>query len=330
MQISMLREHVRERALEFAWNSWAQMGVFATANVEDDRAADPEALLVFTLEVARRDPRLFDEVLDWLRENERLVSVQRLRNLCDDDRDRRVVDASLRWVSRFRANPRFGQEGKQHEHGPRETLFGGDVDEIWRPDPHFLELGLVRPYLEPSRKSARPDPTSPINFAFRMRLAFGVGSHAEILRFLLTVPAPDVSAQLVAEVVAFAKRNVGDTLDALVDAGIVSQVALSNERRYSIDKDAWAGVFRAQTAPGYREWPQLLRAVRRIIRWLEDPSVDDLSESMRASGARDLLARVEHDLLFAGIPVLGKSLPGAKYWDGFAETVDGALTALRL
>lgn len=64
------------------------MGVFATARRADRWAADPEALLLFTLEVARADARLFDEVLDWLALNERLVSVQRLRNLYRDDTDR--------------------------------------------------------------------------------------------------------------------------------------------------------------------------------------------------------------------------------------------------
>jgi hypothetical protein len=53
----------------------------------DRSAQDPEALLLFTFEVARDDPRLFGEVLDWLALNERLVSVQRLRNLCRDDAD---------------------------------------------------------------------------------------------------------------------------------------------------------------------------------------------------------------------------------------------------
>jgi hypothetical protein len=32
----------------------------------EEHAADPEALLLFTFEVGRNDPRLFDEVLDWL------------------------------------------------------------------------------------------------------------------------------------------------------------------------------------------------------------------------------------------------------------------------
>ena len=85
MSASTLRDSVTTRLLGFAWDQWAQLGVFAPTSRRDQTAADPEALLLFTFEVGRSDPRLFDEVLDWLLANERLVSVQRLRNLCRDD-----------------------------------------------------------------------------------------------------------------------------------------------------------------------------------------------------------------------------------------------------
>ena len=102
MQISDLRRDVRARVLAFAWDQWAQMGVFGTSRRADRWAADPEALLLFTLEVARADARLFDEVLDWLALNERLVSVQRLRNLCRDDTDRTLAEAALASVAQSR------------------------------------------------------------------------------------------------------------------------------------------------------------------------------------------------------------------------------------
>ena len=81
MLISELRERTRQGFLEFAWRQWAQAGLSANVTVLDDWAIDPEALILFTIAVARRDPRLFDEMLDWLTGNRRLLSMQRLRNL---------------------------------------------------------------------------------------------------------------------------------------------------------------------------------------------------------------------------------------------------------
>lgn len=63
-------------------------------------AQDPEALVVFTLEVARADPGLFDELLDWLLVNEKLLSVRRLRAMCADPEDERLLAGALGWLAR--------------------------------------------------------------------------------------------------------------------------------------------------------------------------------------------------------------------------------------
>ena len=66
---------------DFAWRQWAQIGVSATVEGADRWAVDPEALILFTVGIGRRDPRLFDEMLDWMAFNHELLSVRRLRNL---------------------------------------------------------------------------------------------------------------------------------------------------------------------------------------------------------------------------------------------------------
>ena len=73
MPISELRKRVDNELLDFVWNEWAQMGVFADPKVESPWAADPEALLLLTLEAGRSDARVFDETLDWLAVNAGLI-----------------------------------------------------------------------------------------------------------------------------------------------------------------------------------------------------------------------------------------------------------------
>jgi hypothetical protein len=91
MQLSETREAVGLGLLDFAWRQWAQIGVSAGAGGDDGWAVDPEALVLFTIGVGRGDPRLFDEMLDWIALNHRLLSLQRLRNLTP----RFPVDAGL-------------------------------------------------------------------------------------------------------------------------------------------------------------------------------------------------------------------------------------------
>jgi hypothetical protein len=81
MQISEIRDKVSQGLLDFAWRQWAHVGVSATVEGADRWAVDSEALILFTIGIGRRDPRLFDEMLDWMALNHELLSTQRLRNL---------------------------------------------------------------------------------------------------------------------------------------------------------------------------------------------------------------------------------------------------------
>jgi hypothetical protein len=74
--------------------------------------------------------------------------------------------------------------------------------------PHRRELRRPpMPLTVRSGKSQVPDLRAPINFAFRLRQLLGIGARAEAARFLLTVHAPSVTAQVVTESAGFAKRN---------------------------------------------------------------------------------------------------------------------------
>ena len=81
MPISEIRDRVSQGLLDFAWRQWSQIGASTTVGGADRWAVDPEALILFTTGIARRDPRLFDEMLDWMAFNHELLSTQRLRNL---------------------------------------------------------------------------------------------------------------------------------------------------------------------------------------------------------------------------------------------------------
>jgi hypothetical protein len=57
------------------------LGVVGHAGSEDEWIIDPEALLLLTCTLGRHEPRLFDEVLDWIRENGRFINVMRLKRI---------------------------------------------------------------------------------------------------------------------------------------------------------------------------------------------------------------------------------------------------------
>lgn len=333
MSISALRERVRSELTSFAWDQWAQMGVFAPTERRDRWAADPEALLLFSLEIGRDEPRLFDEVLDWMLTNERLVSVQRLRNLSAGEEDRDLAEAALTWVASQRPSARFkplADTGSRS--GNLRPLFRTVAQQVRSPDEVFLTFDLLKPDTPPSGKSQPPNPELPINFAFRMRHLFGLGSRAEVVRYLITFSEAAVPAQSVAEAAGYAKRNVNETLAALVASRTVTTFEVGNERRYLLNRALWDQLLELQPGarPTYRDWPRLLSALRRLTRWLEDTRLDQLSPYMLASEARTLMDELESSLATASVLLPSTAnAQGEEYWTVFEEQVDQILSALK-
>jgi hypothetical protein len=330
MQISELRDYVSGRLIAFAWDQWAQMGVLGASQRRNRWSADPEALLLFTFEAGRGDARLFDEVLDWLLVNERLVSVQRLRNLCRDEIDRELAQASLDWVGQWRPRARLVTKNRHEPPGAPSALFRGPRIAIARPDDAFEKHGWLKPASEPSRKSQSPDLLAPINLSFRLRQILGVGARAEVVRVLLTTGAVRMTAQAITTPAAYAKRNVHDALASLHAAGVVETFAVGKERRYGIERERWAALLglSVDELPVRRDWPQLLYAMRLLTRWLEDESHAALSPYMLASEARVLANQLEPELLFAGVHFSAAGPAGADYWQRFADQAKAAVDAL--
>lgn len=335
MQISTLRRNVSERLAAFAWDEWAQMGVLATPHRESPWAADPEALLLFTLEVGRNDPRLFDEVLDWFARNAALISFQRFRNRYATGVDERIGEAALARVAAHDAKVRV-QRRPSRDTGATELLFYGSQPPS-APDESFIAHGFLKVRTERSGKSQPPDMTRPINFAFRLRNGFGVGSRAEIMRFLLTasVRAPFGSRPLfttlaVAEAAGFAKRNVHEALNALVAAGWIELVVRGNERLYAVDPERWhrALWIDGRPYPPYRDWAHALQALAELHRWLHDPANEALTPYMQASEARSLMTHLEPALARAGLAVTQRPAEGAAYWEVFVDAVEQTVAAV--
>ncbi len=328
MDPRLLNRELGERLIAFAWEEWGQMGLLASAQGRSPWAQDPEALIVFTLEVARGEPRLFDELLDWMLLNEPLLSVRRLRAMCIDDTDRALAEGALGWLALQRPQTRLVGGAPRSSHPGLEPLFrgGGPLTDI---DVSFAAAGLARAPLTPSHKSQAPDPTQPINLAFRLRQILGVGIRAETIRVLLGIDAPRVTAQVLARASGYSKRNVHEALAGLTNARVISAVSVGGEQRYAAERPGWAALLdvNPKQLPIHRDWPQLLSALRRILRWSEQPELASLSDYLLGSRTRDLLEAIRPELALAGIPV---SISGTSEdaWRDLTDIVERTLAAM--
>jgi hypothetical protein len=316
MRISELRTTVNRGLLDFAWGQWSQLGVSASVTGSDRWAADPEALILFTLGIARRDPRLFDEVLDWFALNQKLLSMQRLRNLTARfPVDANLVAAAVAWarepvptdvlVSYKRAvkvQPKADQT--------KQPVFSPDVlGFVSKADPIFAEYGFIRPVVVRSGKSREPDLGRPVNFAFRLRQLLGPGSRSEVMRILLTYRDGPLDAACIADEVAFAKRNASEALAALAASGAISATWSGNERHFRARQEPWAVLLGIDDMPAFVSWVHLLPAALEISTWLDEKADSVESDYLLASQARSLIDKVGRDLQAAGVDVPRRSAP---------------------
>ena len=262
MSIHELRDEVQQGLSSFVWEQWAQLGMLSASARRDRWAADPEALLLLSFEVGREDPRLFEEVLDWMLVNERLLSAQRLRNLASDEADRALAGAAIGWLREWRPKHRPpAPEGPGADEATK-PLFLGARAPVEQPDPAFLEHGLLKGWREPERRSAEPDLAAAINLALRLRSLLGVGARAEVVRVLLTAEAPRMSVQALAASTGYAKRNVQEAAASLRAAGAAGSSTIGNEQRFELPRGRWLELLDLPRAPLHVDWPQLFRALR--------------------------------------------------------------------
>ena len=327
MRAAALRDELVDELAGFVTGQWAQLGVsFTPPGSAEQRAADPEALLLFTLHLGRHEPRLLDETLDWLALNEPLVSAHRLRSLSQEPADRALVDAALDWAAAQRRRARDLPAAAVAVEA-LEPLFAWLNVPAGDADPHFARHGWARPALGRSGKS-RPVPLyAPISFAFRLRRLLGIGVRAEVVRALLTIRAPRVSSKVIAASAGFAQRNVRDGLSQLHDAGVLTVIEVADDRQYAISHDHWAallGFEETPLLPLHYDWIPAFRALAAILRWLDQPGLDELSDYMRASQARTLLDTIAGDLGYVGVPPHLHQSIGSEQWDDFVNVARAA------
>lgn len=246
-----------EPLLDWLWRSWVSLGVAGHGSrARVDRVIDPEALLLATTLWARYDPRLFDEVLDWLCRHGSMINLQRLRNLQQTGLGDAAVLSGIAAViqehspqTKWKAVIRPGTKEP-----PLQPLFlrldGGNA--VWgQAEPLFASQGFQRGRLELRQMSQPPAPGAAPNLWLKLRSLFGTNTRAEIvLQLLTTGPA---TAGEIARRSGFTGRSILVTL---------REMALSGHL-YEPPRPVRSRSQRGQPAPARTRGPSLTYSLRR-------------------------------------------------------------------
>lgn len=307
LSLKEFRSEYQSRLLDLLWRQWSALGVAGQASPEDQRVVDPEALLLLTCTVGRQDPRLFDEMLDWLQTNGRLTNVMRLKRILRTEvfQGQEVLAAVAGLLARGAEAPKWKQLADAPKQAASEVklFFGEDgrtIPVIGQPEPTFARYGLERGPLRLRGYSQEFRPTDAATPILQLRALLGINVRCEIVLYLLTHEAAHPSQ--IARDAYYFERAVQGTLVDMSRSGVIQVRATGRAKYYWLRHDSWRQLLnRTEPSPlSWVTWPPLFSALEQIWSRLQDERLYTLAPLLQASEVRQLMLKVRPALERAG------------------------------
>ena len=331
------RGMVLDRLLSLLWRQWTSLGVAGAGSQETTRVVDPEPLLLFTLTVARHDPRLFDEVLDWLTVNGDFINVQRLKSVAGQFDFQALPQLGA--VSEFlgpksKSVLKWKNVSTRTTSGHDEPLFclrdGGPVPLKGDLSPEFQAYGLLRNPVA-LRGYSMPFPmTGMPSLLLRLRALIGISARCELLCILGA--NAEVHPSEVARQTGYFARTVQNAMQEMVRSGVVEVRAANRQKMYWLKAGFLDGLLCPDGNPTpWVCWSPLFRVLE--ILWLglgglAAAGLDDLTVS---SELRRMAMKMRPLLGVAGLGMKLRNesaYPGESYSQVFMEDVAALLDAV--
>jgi len=330
--------------LDFLWRQWSALGVAGGGRSEDMWLIDPEPTLIFSIHMARYEPRLFDEILDWLVINGRWIDGQRIRTLAKNESDdtRRLLSAVSSYASQ--EAPTYKRKWQSlaalHKVGPdtnETTLFltkdGKEYPKPNKPSPIFLDYGFMRDVFV-LRKITRPvNVGTKANLRFLLRSLVGIGGRSECLVYLLTHDAGHPVEM--AREIGLTVKGVRDMIIDLTDSGLVlTRPKGKRKLEYYLNKKRWFEFITGQNMeeikpPVWLNWIALYSALNGVWNVLNEVEKTD-SSYMKSSKLREAMETITTEFSRSGLehpPVPGPDVKPDKYEKEFQSFITRVLGA---
>ncbi|HEX3019926.1 MAG TPA: hypothetical protein VHP36_06475 [Chitinispirillaceae bacterium] len=311
------KTELQEKLIELIWNQWCILGVQGNGNKKSSYWIDPEALILFTCSLGRREPRLFDEMLDWLNSFFGYINLQRLKSLSNTGyfTSKSVLNAIAFSIPESKWGMKINNSDKKQVDEPlfffkdgKPMLPFGESDAVFKAHGYLRGKLLLRGY------SKLFDPYNPSALLLSLRALFGTNARSEILLYLITHPGPAIvnSTQLSREI-AFAQKTVQTILVNMSQSGYVQRNVLGRETMYSIRielRDAL--LLNLSKPPVWLNWVNVYSFFDEVLGKLFKSDFDKLEQMLQVLELRLIIKKY--------IPVLNIcGLKGIDFTEGPAE-----------
>ncbi len=295
------KNQFQEQIFDFLWRQWSMLGIAGVAKSKDNRIVDPEALLLFSLSVCRYEPRLFDEIIDWLFHNGRFINVQRLQQIqlkydfnCGPQLS--AVAELLAKKSSYRLKW-SGLAKKYYQKHKEPLFFDKEGNTLPCPtdkdaNPEFLSHGLKRGQINLREYSQAFDLQSPACLLLRLRALLGINARAEILCLLAS--AKEIHPSKAARMSAYYQKTIQTTLVEMAQSGVILTRTSKKEKFYRLKHGILDALLKPQgKSTLWINWPPLFKTVEVIWRKLCELSRQKIDSLLLSSELKKLILSID-------------------------------------
>jgi len=231
-------------AVRCAWSQWSSISALTLRGPQvDNEIVDVEALLLGSLGLATREPRLQTLAIDWAVANSELLSIARLRGLL---------------VGAFAGTGvRIGELANE------VSTRGGDAR--WRVLEEAESKPSVRVVLKRPKqlKAMPPRWRGARTLALQLRRGFGVGVKPDLIAILLGLQGSWTDVSTLCELSGYSVAGVRRAADDLADAGLL-ETSGGHSRAFRAHVAAWATLLPHIERP---EWRRRAEGFAFVVRW---------------------------------------------------------------
>ena len=239
-----LNKNLTDALLHYLWRNWCALGVAGSVEPARKAIIDPEALLLLTCSIGRCDPRLFDEVTDWLTANWELVNVNRIKKMlkCYRWSGEKTLHPLAAWLIEHQKKlTKWKSLTGLPEDITTESPFFMDRDGIEAPvfgelDSVFLRYGFSRGMLSLRGYSRSFQKDNPACLLLSLRSFFGTNVRAEIMAYLLTHPEGGYPSGI-ANTISYSQKTAQNALTAMKKSQWINCRETGFEKIYSLSVD---------------------------------------------------------------------------------------------
>ncbi|MFC1782054.1 hypothetical protein ACFL02_00545 [Planctomycetota bacterium] len=294
------KDQFQEQIFDFLWRQWNILGIAGIAKLEDNRIIDPEALLLFSLSICRYEPRLFDEIIDWLFQNGQFINVQRLKQMqrkydfnCGEQLS--AVAELLAQKSSYKLKW-SGLAKKYYQENIEPLFFDKEGNALPCPtddnaNAEFLIHGLKRGQINLRNYSQAFDLQSPACLLLRLRALLGINARAEILCLLASVK--EIHPSQAARITGYYQKTIQTTLVEMAQSGVILMRISKKEKFYRLKPGVLDVLLTPQDqSPQWINWPPLLRAIEILWKRLSELSGQEVDSLLLSSELKKLMSSV--------------------------------------